>query len=109
MPVGLRMEQSWKLRASLREGLQLVVRWVSRNDRRHVASNSRLGAGREVFPQQRDTERAASHRPCPHWLALLHVWRDTRSGAGSLRPSHSEPYTDAPRELQGKHLGVFTQ
>lgn len=48
MPVGLRMEQSWKLRASLREGLQLVVRWVSRNDRRHVASNSRLEAGREV-------------------------------------------------------------
>ena len=46
--VGLRVERPWKLRASLREGLQLVVRWATRDDRHHVASNTGLGAGREV-------------------------------------------------------------
>ena len=42
------MERPRKLRASLREGLQLVVRRVPRDGRHHVASNTRLGAGREV-------------------------------------------------------------
>lgn len=46
MPVGLRMER--KLRASLREGLQLAARRASRSDRHHMDANTGLGAGREV-------------------------------------------------------------
>ena len=99
--------------------IYIDIKIQRKNGPRLLAYNPRATAsdGRQGFllrkdlpacSQQRDTERAASHRPCPHWLALLHVQRDTRSGAGSLQPSRSEPYTDAPqRELQGKHWGCL--
>lgn len=68
MTVGLRMEQSWKLRASLREGLQLVVRWVSREQQasrglQHQAGSRQGGAMGRGTCQQTSVPRERYHNP----------------------------------------------